>query len=414
MLVLVRVRTCSRRFFMPAGESELKSGVRGRALACLFCLHVGSNAGYAIGPLEKLFAEIGLRLGQSDPSRVHFGYPSLARGRPQLVPREIGGIIKFDFKKNDLREIANLATYVRQNQIRFVMGFDMPAMLPLFLSLRRAGVVTILSYWGAPMSSEMPCWKLALKRARFALSRSKVDGVIFESQAMARSAIYGFGIPATKVDVVPLGVDTGRFQPADSDYAYKAFGFPRERKIIVYSGHMERRKGVHSLVQAAKLLLLGRRRNDVCFLLCGNKADQSREYEAMYAGMGIEHLIRFAGYRSDMESIFPSCFCGVIPSIGWDSFTTSSLEMASSGLPVVASRLQGLTEAVVDRQTGLLYSPGNEVQLADCIETLLDNPELARAYGLAGRLRCENDLSVDHQRERLWSVVQRRIALSLA
>jgi glycosyltransferase involved in cell wall biosynthesis len=382
------------------------------SIASLFLLHVGSNAGYAIGPLEKLFAEIGLILGGGDPAAVHFAYPSLQRGRPRAIPERITNILEFDFKRGDAESIRFLENYVRRNEIRLVLGFDMPLVLPLFPGLRRGGVNTILCYWGAPVSSENPFWKLALKRAMFALRRVKADGVIFESHAMARSAIYGYGAPRRMVDVVPLGVAIERFCPADSDYAHQQFGFPRGRKIIVYSGHMEPRKGVRSLIEAAMFLLLERRRSDVCFLLCGNRENESRPYEAMYAGAGIDNLIRFAGYRSDMAQIFPSCFCGVIPSVGWDSFTTSSLEMASCGLPVIASRLQGLAEAVADRQTGLLYEPGNVAELADCLELLLDNPDLARQYGRAGRLRCETELNANLHRERFLSVVRKRLGLT--
>lgn len=57
----------------------------------------------------------------------------------------------------------------------------------------------------------------------------------------------------------------------------------------------------------------------------------------MYAGLGIDGLIRFGGYRSDLPKIYSGCFCGVIPSEGWDSFTYGSLEMAAAGLCVVAS-----------------------------------------------------------------------------
>lgn len=378
-------------------------------ISSLFLLHTGSNVGYAIAPLETLFYDVGLEVGGGDPQRVHFGYRSLARGHPMSLPRSFGNVFAFDFADTVPANLQRLASYVGHHHIRLVVIFDMQPVHPLFKSLRRAGATSLLCYWGAPISSRMPAWKRGLKRLQAAISRSRADGLIFESQAMADLAMYGRGIPADMIDVIPLGVDTTAFAPERSGYVYDALELPRDRKVVIYTGHMERRKGVHTLIEAAIEILTRRRRSDVCFLLCGNAADQSKEYERMYAGLGIEDLIRFGGYRSDLPRIYPDCFCGIIPSTGWDSFPRTSLEMAAAGLPVVASRLHGLPEAVLDGQTGLLFEPGNAQALADRLELLLDQPALAAEYGRRGRERCERELSLQAHRARLLAAVRRRL-----
>jgi glycosyltransferase involved in cell wall biosynthesis len=180
---------------------------------------------------------------------------------------------------------------------------------------------------------------------------------------------------------------------------------------VIYSGHMEPRKGVRTLIEAAIELLRHRKRQDVCFLLCGNKGDESKQYEGLYSGLDFERLIRFGGYRSDLAQIYPSCFCGVIPTSGWDSFPRSPVEMAASGLPVIAARLDGLPESVLDRETGMLFKPGNAKELADCIEALLNNPRLAAEYGRRGRERCEKELSRETQRDRLCAVCRKRLGI---
>lgn len=164
-------------------------------IASLFVLHCSSNTGYAIAPLENLFYEAGLKLAGGDPQRVHFAYSSLERGRPANLPDGFSNFLEYDFHNRDTRQIQRVAEYARRNQIQFALIFDIQPVHPLFLPLRRAGVRTILSYWGAPVSSRAPFWKLTLKRLQLALSRSKVDGLIFESQAMADLAICGRGVP---------------------------------------------------------------------------------------------------------------------------------------------------------------------------------------------------------------------------
>ena len=377
-------------------------------VASLFLSHIETNSGYAVISLERLFYDVGLELAGGDPNLVHFGYPDFTRGFPKNLPEDFCNYILFDFKdRRNETDRQHLVSYVREKGIRLVSIFDIHPLDPIFRPLREAGAAAIVSYWGAPTSLPVPWWKGVLKKVEFARSRSKVDGLIFESKAMAETAVRGAGVPRRMIEIVPLGAEIERFKPIASDYVYETLGFPRDRRVVVYSGHIQPRKGVRVLVEAAIDLLVKRRRSDVCFLVCGNLGDQSKVFEQMYAGLGIDNLIRFGGYRSDLPQVFPSCFCGVIPSTGWDSFTLSSAEMAAAGLPLVASRLDGLQEAVLDGVTGLLFEPGNACQLADYLAYLLDQPGLAAEYGRRARQRCEAELNRGVQRARLATVYRK-------
>jgi glycosyltransferase involved in cell wall biosynthesis len=337
---------------------------------------------------------------------VHFAYQDFRGGRPKALPPDFENLIEFDISDHRPENFERLCGYVKQRSITFVFIFDVQPVHPIFRCLRQSGVKAIVAYIGAPISAVMPAWKLALKRVEVELSRSKLDGMIFESHAMADLAVNGRGVPRRMIDIVPLGIDTKLFHPQRSDYVYKVMGFPRDRRIVIYSGHMERRKGVHTLVEAAIELLSRRERTDVAFLISGNRnEDECREYEKMYTGLGLDSLITFGGYRSDMSQLYQGSFCGVIPSSGWDSFPRTALEMAATGLPVVASRLGGLPEAVADRETGLLFEPGNKTQLADCLETLLNNPGLAVSYGERGRKRCEMQFDLEVQRRQFKKAI---------
>ena len=71
---------------------------------------------------------------------------------------------------------------------------------------------------------------------------------------------------------------------------------------------MEERKGVHVLIEAAKKLLHTEKRQDICFLICGNRPGESERFEAMYKGLGLDNLIRFVGYRDDIPDFLAGCF----------------------------------------------------------------------------------------------------------
>ena len=377
------------------------------AVSTLFLFHTPSNVGYAMAAAEPIFLSVGLDLAAGDPSGVHFGYQDLRTGPPRNLEGAGTNFVAFDFSDRSSSNIRQFTEYIRKHRIKVIWIYDIQPVHPLFQELRKAGAEAIISYWGAPISSLMPRWKLMLKRLQFFLSRSKASGVVFQSQAMADLALYGRGVPARMIDVIHSGVDPSLYRPRQSVYVYDVLGIPRDKKVVVYAGHMEARKGLPTLIEAAIELLSRRRRSDLCFVICGDKNDEKKPYEAMYANLGISESIRFAGYRSDLADIYPSCYCGVIPSSGWDSFPRSPIEMAASGLPVVASRLQGLPESVLDGETGLLFEPGNGTQLADCLEKLLDQPALAKQYGRNGRLRCETELSRTNQIKRMSEVCRK-------
>jgi glycosyltransferase involved in cell wall biosynthesis len=378
-------------------------------ITCLFMSQWGANVGYAIGSLETLFYEVFLELNGGDPSRTHFSYPFLNRGPPRSLPDHFDNVFTFDLSDASAENTRRLAREISSRAVDLVLAFDMQPVHRFWGAARKAGASTLLSYWGARISDLVPAWKLLLKRVEVAWSRSRLDGLIFESQAMADYAILGRGVPSEMVDVVHLGVDLERFNPASSRHVYEELGIPPDRKVVVYAGHMQERKGIRTLVEAAIELLHRRGRRDIQFLICGNKGRESEPYERLYDGLGIDDWIRFAGYRGDMPEIFQSSLCGVIPSSVWDSFPRTSVEMAASGLPVVGSRLDGLPEAILDGKTGLLFEPRNPLDLADKLEMLLDDPDLAARCGRAGRERCERELNLDVQRRNLLTAIRRRL-----
>jgi glycosyltransferase involved in cell wall biosynthesis len=372
-----------------------------------------TNVGYAIGALEKLFHETALELAGGDTSAVHFGYTDIAPGRPATLPADFSNYHAIDINHPTPGMLSKLRDLVARERIDFAMPFDIQPAHAMFPVMRAAGVRTIVPYWGAPISGLSPPWKRLVKRALLNFDSSRADGLIFESQAMADLAILGRGIPKDRVDVVYLGVDTEKFRPdRASHYVHSTLDIPADRKVFVFTGHCTQRKGIRTLIDAAIEVLHKRGRTDVCFLLCGNTGDESKPYEALYQSLPIAPWIRFLGYRSDVVQIFQSAYCGIIPSSGWDSFTLSSVEMAACGLPIIASRLQGLAEAVLHERTGLNFEPGNPSALADCIERMADDPARARAYGDAGRQRAISELTLAHQKAGLLRAIRRRLPVS--
>ena len=102
--------------------------------------------------------------------------------------------------------------------------------------------------------------------------------------------------------------------------------------------------------------------------------------------LGLERAVELVGERDDVPELLATADLFVLSSRS-EGLPLSILEAMAAGLPVVASRVGGIPEVVVDGETGLLVPPGDPQRLADAVERLLADPSLRRRLGEAGRRR---------------------------
>ena len=351
--------------------------------------HCESNTGYAIGRLEGVFFDVAMRLLGGDPERLHIAYTDMHSGPSDTIPPSFTNYLVIRPDMAGRNAYSWLEAYVRDHKISTVLGFDQPPRRPYYAAFRRGGVRRLISYWGAPMSSPNSGLVLLLKRLQVALYRSGPDMYIFESEGMKETATLGRGIPAAQTHVVYLGVDTTRFRPAVTceTFAHERFSIPRDRKIFLFTGHMEPRKGPQVILRAVNRLVRTRRAKDWHVLLLGNSvADRSR-LEVELVGAAEREMVTFGGYFPDVDAVHRSCYAGIIASTGWDSLTCSALEMQSSGLPLLLSDLPGLREAIIHDQTGWLFRSGDDSALASLMNSILENPGRQQQMGFEARAR---------------------------
>lgn len=367
----------------------------------LIAYHIPANTGFAIEPLEIAFYHaVADLLGST--GRIHLGYTGFPKGKPRWLDGEDEvPLVELSYRDLSSDKAASLEQYLKSNNIRYVLAFDLPVGADICGVFRRAAVQQVFSYWGAPMSSINSGPKLLAKRLQVALTRNKPNHFIFESYGMQRAAVEGRGVSPANTSVVRLGIDVEKFTtPTNKSYVYEQFAIPPQRKILFYAGHMEERKGVRVIVQAAAELVNQQGITDVHFLICGDREGEKSVFDKFYRGTAAENHITFAGYRDDIPQLMPGCYAGIIASTGWDSFPRSSLEMSAAGLPLFVSDLLGLNETVVDGETGLLFEIANHGQLAQRIAFLLENPEQREIYSTnaIARVRKGFTLKIQHQK----------------
>jgi len=372
----------------------------------LILMHTESNTGFAINTLEAVFFRMALELCEQDASRIHFAYPSMQKGPTEGLPGDFRRYLILDSRAADRAECEKAARYISDHGIDLVFGCDQPVHRPIYKYLRRAGVRHFISYWGAPMSSLSGKIRLGLKRLEVVLRTNGPDHYIFESNGMAQRAILGRGIPARRTSVVHTGIDLNRYspRPEDADYVYRALAIPGDEPIFFYSGHMEKRKGVQIIMQAANLLSATRPDLSWHVVLCGNRPGEEVSLARMLGPAAAKRVL-FAGYRNDLPLLQRGCYAGVIASTGWDSFPMSAIEMQASGLPVIVSDLPGISETIAEGESGLAVPAGDAQALCEAMIRLLVEPALRERLSQGARDRAERLFSRDRQRANLVSVV---------
>lgn len=217
---------------------------------------------------------------------------------------------------------------------------------------------------------------LALRRFVDAATRTRVDRFIAVSEAVA-ARLVADGADPTRVAVVLNGVD---FAALDASAAQRD-GLPSlgEGPVVVCIARLEPVKGVEHFVRAAALV------DGATFVVTGTGSLESRLREVAAAQRGGSR-VEFLGSVPSAAALMARSDLVVVPSLS-EAFGLVAAEAMALGRPVVATRVGGLPEVVVDGQTGLLVEPGDPAALADGVRRLLDDHGLAARLGAAGQTR---------------------------
>jgi D-inositol-3-phosphate glycosyltransferase len=189
-----------------------------------------------------------------------------------------------------------------------------------------------------------------------------------------------------KITVIPLGVDMDRFRPAAKADARTRLGLSQDERIVLFVGRLEPLKGVDILIGAASMLDSD---VDCSVLIVGGDEtthQQVADLRGLASTLGVGERVAFVGaVDHDLLPLYYNAadVC-VVPS-HYESFGLVAIEAMASGVPVVASRVGGLTGTVKDGETGYLVPWLCPEPFAERIELLLDNEPLRVSLGEAAR-----------------------------
>ena len=230
----------------------------------------------------------------------------------------------------------------------------------------------------------------ALLATRFRLKRSLYDSTVGKwtvrsadlvasvSKRDAELAKTLWQLDPRRVSWVPNAVD-----PHDYDNLSKS-----EHCNIVFIGRLEPWKGVQLFFDIAKIVQ--RQREDVTFTIVGGGSLGD------YVKSASKERIKFLGRlpHREIAGVLRDSTLLVIPSF-IEGLPTVCLEALASGVPVVASNVGGISEVVMNGETGQLFPPGDARQCSDHILRLIEDEETRTRMGRNGRRLVENEYSWD-------------------
>lgn len=214
------------------------------------------------------------------------------------------------------------------------------------------------------------------------LGRLTGAAVIVQNQDDRAMALERRLAPPQRIALIPgSGVDIVRFSPRPPPPAAAT-------PLVTYVGRMLADKGLRELAEAARLLK--RRGRAARFIFVGAtdpENPRSLSTDELQAWVE-EGLVEWRGYQTDVPAVWAETAVAVLPSYR-EGMPKSLLEAAACAVPAVATDVPGCRELVVDGETGVLVPPRDARALADALEHLLAEPELAAAMGRAARSRAE-------------------------
>lgn len=202
-----------------------------------------------------------------------------------------------------------------------------------------------------------------------------------------RQKMIDHGVPPEKLSTLYNFVDLAKFSPMSHSGSY-----------VVYFGRIESIKGVFTLLEAITLL------EHIPLLIVGKGGDENALKQEIEK-RNLKH-VQFLGFLEGkkLSDVIGGATCVVVPSEWYETFGLTVVESFARARPVIASRIGGITELISEGEDGLLFEPGNALELREKIEWLFHRPQEAQAMGWRGRYKVEGNFTSDIYYDGLMSI----------
>lgn len=220
-----------------------------------------------------------------------------------------------------------------------------------------------------------------------------MDRVIAVSESNRNLFRIG-GKISSKVQTIYNAIELGRFDSITKDPVSikKELDIGDGRNVIGIIGVFDKCKGHIYLFQAVEKLVSEGMKDIMCLVVGdGRERDNLKRF---VVDKHIQEYFKFLGYRNDIAELLKAMDIVVMPSIQ-ESFPRVPLEAMAMRVPVIATTVGGLPESIEHGKTGMLVPSRDVDSLSMAIKYLMENPELRKRMGEAGRKRVKEKFSIE-------------------
>ncbi len=323
------------------------------------------------------------------PSSSYFLFAPLAAPHRQICPLDL-------FKPLQVKAIWRLLALLRRRKIEIAHSHQFYATLFLAPLAKLCRVA-----WVIETTHVREAWRRSWIKRSFIVDRlvyRLVNRFIAVSYANEAYLVKKKHCSPEKVVVIHNGRNLKEFSPsAEAGVTVRErYGIPSSEPLLVHVGRLEHQKGQHVLLRAmpsireaipnVKVLLVGEGRSEAAL-----------QEEVRRLGLG--ETVMFAGRQNSVRGFLEAADLVVLPSL-WEGLPLVPIEAGAMRKAVVASRVDGVPEVVVDGETGVLVPPDDSHQLSDAIIALLHDEERRRRMGDAAVHWVQTNFSLEAQVER--------------
>jgi glycosyltransferase involved in cell wall biosynthesis len=214
---------------------------------------------------------------------------------------------------------------------------------------------------------------------------------IFSVSAALKRDMVSEGFPERAITVLYNGVDVSAPPDVDRRLALRAsLGIPPDSLVLGTVGRLDPVKNLGLLLEARASLM--ERLPSSRIVIVGDGSERQALLDRARA-LGVDDVTHFTGHRTDVHDLM-SAFDVYVNCSTYEGVSLTILEAMAATLPVVATRVGGNPEVVVEGETGVLV-PGDSPSLAAAIARLAESESDRRQFGAAGRRRVERDFTIE-------------------
>lgn len=289
---------------------------------------------------------------------------------------------------SDLRATVELYRHLRRRRFDVVHTQTAKAGIVGRVAARLARVpVIVYTAHAFPFHEYLSPWRIRLYALLERLASLLCDAIAVDSECVRSRGLAFHVAPPEKIRVIPMGIDTERFDPgkyrAERAAIRAELGLKPDAMVVGAVARFVPDKGLDVLLQTVSLL--AKRFPDLQCLLAGD-GPLREDLRNLSSALGLEGHVLFAGYRTDIPRVLSALDLYMLPTRR-EGFGVAFAEAMSMEVPVIASRIPPLDEIVADGHTGALAGVGDAEAFARAAEPLLADPDHRRKMGQAARRR---------------------------